>query len=117
MLAVIVSLKLWSENLRGHQILVRTVNQNTELVINTGRSRVPFVQSCFRELWFYASRLGFELRALYILGHQNTIADCLRRWDNDPKFQQTFYEAAHLHYNTLMEYPCSFHLLRFDCQW
>ena len=117
MLAVIVSLKLWSEELRGQRILVRTDNQNTELAINTGRSRVPFVQSCLRELWFYASRFDFELRALYIPGHQNTIADSLSRWDNDPHYQHLFYEAAHLHYNTLTEYSCSFDLFRFDCQW
>ena len=117
MLAVIVSLQLWSEELRGQRILVRTDNQNTELAINTGRSRVSFVQSCLRELWFYASCFDFELRAFYISGHQNTIADSLSRWDNDPKFQHTFYEAAHLHHNPLTEYIFSFDFFRFDCQW
>ena len=77
MLALIVSLKLWSEELCGQRILVRTDNQNTELAIKTGRSRVPFVQSCLRELWFYASRFDFKLRTLYIPGHQNIIADSL----------------------------------------
>lgn len=117
MLAVIISLKLWSEELRGQRILVRTDNQNTEVAINTGRSRVPFVQSCLRELWFYASRFDFELRALYIPGHQNTIADSLSRWDTDPKFSRTFHGATHLHHSTLTEYVCSFDLFRFDCQW
>ena len=60
MLAVILSLKLWSEELRGKRILVRSDNQSNEPAINTGRSRVPFVQSCLRELWFYASRFDFE---------------------------------------------------------
>ena len=68
MLAVIVSLQLWSEELRGQQILVQTDNQNTELAINTGRSRVPFVQLCLCKLWFYASCFDFKLRALYIPG-------------------------------------------------
>ena len=68
--AVTVSVKLWSEELWGQRILVRTENQNTELAINTGRSRVPFVQSCLRELWFYASLFDFELRALHIPGHE-----------------------------------------------
>ena len=40
MLAIIISLKLWSEELRGQRILVRTDNQNTELAINTGCSRL-----------------------------------------------------------------------------
>ena len=117
MSAVIVSLKLWSADLRGRRILVRTENQNTELAINTGRSRVPFVQSCLRELWFYAFRFDFELRALHIPGHQNTITDSLSRWDSDAKFYRNFFEAAHLHYNTLTKYVCSFDLFRFDCQW
>ena len=108
MLAVIVSLKLWSADLRSQRILVRTDHQDTELAINTGRSRVPFVQSCFRELWFYASRFDFELRALHIPGHQNTIADSMSRWDSDLKFHRTFFEAAQFHYNTLTEYVCSF---------
>ena len=81
MLDVIVSLKLWSEELRGQRILVRTVS---------------FVQSCLRKLWFYASHFYFELRALYIPGHQNTLADSLSCWDNDPQYQHIFYEAAHL---------------------
>ena len=68
MLAVIVSLQLWSEELRGQQILVQTDNQNTELAINTGRSRVPFVQLCLCKLWFYASCFDFKLRALYTPG-------------------------------------------------
>ena len=74
-----VSLKLWSEELRGQWILVRTDNQNTELAINTGRSRVPFVQSCLRKLWFDASCFDFDLCAPYIPGHQNTIADSTSR--------------------------------------
>ena len=78
-LAVIVSCKLWSKDLHGQRILVRTDNQNTELAINTGRLRVPFVQPCLHEPWFYACHFDFELRALYIPGHQNTIADSLSR--------------------------------------
>ena len=116
MLAVTVSLKLWSRKLRGQRILVRTDNQNTELAINTGRSRVPFSQSCLRELWFYASLFDLELRALHIPGHQNTIADSLSRWDTNSQFHN-IYEAASVHYNTLTEYFCYFDLFHFDCQW
>lgn len=117
MLAVTVSVKLWSTELRGQRILVRTDNQNTELAINTGRSRVPFVQSCLRELWFYASLCDFELRALHIAGHQNSIADALSRWDTQPQYRTTFYDEASLLYNNLSEYFCSFDLFRFKCQW
>ena len=117
MLAVTVSVKMWSEELRGQQVLVRTDNQNTELAINTGRSCAPFVQSCLRELWFYASTFDFELRALHIPGHENIIADSLSRWDTDPLFRVTFRDSASLYYDHLSEYFCSFDLFRFVCQW
>ena len=117
MLAVTVSIKLWSEDLRGLRILVRTDNLNTELAINTGRSRVPFIQSCLRDLWFYASLHDFELQALHIPGYANIIADALSRWDSHPEFRDTFYEAASLHYDTLTEYTCHSDLFHFDCQW
>ena len=117
MLAVTVSIKLWSEDLRGLRILVRTDNLNTELAINTGRSRVPFIQSCLRDLWFYASLHDFELQALHIPGYANIIADALSRWDSHPEFRDTFYTAASLHYDTLTEYTCHSDLFHFDCQW
>ena len=94
MLAVTVSIKLWSDELRGLRILVRTDNLTTEIAVNTGRSRVPFIQSCLRDLWFYASLYDFELRALHIPGYANVIADALSRWDTHPQYRSTFYEAA-----------------------
>ena len=117
MLAVIVSIKLWPVELHGLRILVRSDNLNTVLAINTGRSRVPFIQSCLRDLWFYASLYDFELRALHIPGYANIIADALSYWDTHPPFPTTFYEAASLHYDTLSEFICPSDLFRFECQW
>ena len=43
MLAVTVSIKLWFDELCGLRILVCTDNLTTEIAVNTGRSRVPFI--------------------------------------------------------------------------
>ena len=67
----------------------------------------PFCSIMFTWTLIFASCFDFKLHTLYIPGHQNTIANSLSRWDNDPKFQHTFFEAAHLHHNTLTEYICS----------
>ena len=118
MLALKVSVKLLSEELRGQRILARTDNQNTELAINTGRFRVPFVRCGLRELWFYASLFDFEQRSLHIPGHENTVADSLSLWDNDPRrFRASFRDAASFYYDHLSGYFCSFVLFRFECQW
>ena len=77
LLAITISVKLWSDELRGQRILIRTDNQNTELTINTGHFRIPFIQSRLRELWFFASLFDFELCALHIPGQENAIAELL----------------------------------------
>ncbi len=99
------------------RILVCTDNLNTALAINTGCSPVPFIQSCLRDLWLYASLFDFEIRALHIPGYTHIIADALSPWDTQPEFSIKFYDAAFLHHNSLSEYLCPFDLFRFDCQW
>ena len=56
--------------------MVKTGYQNTELAFSSGRSRVPFIQSGLRELWFYSSLFDFELSTLYIPG-KNTLSNFL----------------------------------------
>lgn len=110
MLAVIISLKLWSEDLQGLRILVRTDNLNTEQAINTGRSRISFIQSCFRELWFYASLYDFELCALHIPGYANVIVDALSRWTLIFNFAQP---SLRLFLSTMTPYPSTLALQTF----
>ena len=117
MLAVIVSLKLWSEELRGQRILVRT-----DKTLNLPSTPVAHVSLLFNHVY---ANFGFMLPVLILslaplisrVTRTPLLPDSLSRWDNDPQFQHTFYEAAHLHYNALTEYICSFDLFRFDCQW
>ena len=116
-LAVTVSVKLWASELQGQRLLVRTDNKNTELTINHGCSRVPFIQSCLRELWLLVARFDLDVQAQHIAGIQNVAADCLSRWDSDPQFQQHFYEAVCPYYTHPIEYFCDPHLFKFQCEW
>ncbi|CAG2202644.1 unnamed protein product [Mytilus edulis] len=80
MLTVVVCLKLWGTKLRGKRIIIKCDNQVTVTVINTGRSRNQFLQSCLREICFVAAINEFELRAVHIAGVDNRLADMLSRW-------------------------------------
>ena len=82
-LSVTVSIKLWASVLSRQRILVHTDNKNTDLAINSDKSRVSFSQACLRELWLYAARYDFEICARHIARSQNALADCFSRWDLD----------------------------------
>ncbi|KAL9972505.1 hypothetical protein ACROYT_G018824 [Oculina patagonica] len=66
LLAIMVALKLWGDRLRGKRFLLHCDNANSVLALNSGRSRVPGMQACLREIWFLSALFDFEFRAEHI---------------------------------------------------
>ena len=60
-------------------------------VINTGKSRNIFHQSCLREICFVAAVHDFEIRAVHISSCDNRISDYLSRWHLDLFYSKEFY--------------------------
>lgn len=83
MLTIVVALKIWGVQLRGHRITIFCDNQSSCAIINKGSSRSDFMQSCLREICFLAASHEFELRAKHISGVNNRLADHLSRWEQD----------------------------------
>ena len=50
-------------------------------VLNSGRSKDPFLLSCLRELCYISAAGEFQVRARHLEGKDNRIADLLSRWD------------------------------------
>lgn len=94
LLAVMVALKLWGALLYGQRITFQCHNINGVLAINSGRSRVPGMQLCLREIWFLTARHDIDIRAKHIPGLENSIADHLSRWHLSPSHQQRFAELT-----------------------
>ena len=88
LLTVIVACKVWRRKLRGKRLVVNCDNQVTVTVINSGRARAPFLQSCLRELAFVAATGEFEVRANFIPGIKNHLPDLLSRWGEPDKRAQ-----------------------------
>ncbi len=80
MLALMVCMKLWCSNWKGKRIRVLCDNQTSVIVLNTGRTRDPFLQACLREICMLAATAEFEVRARHIPGDTNRIPDLLSRW-------------------------------------
>ena len=53
-LIILIALKLWKRLFTGHHVCVRCDNMACVYVLNTGRSRDPFLLKCVREIWLLA---------------------------------------------------------------
>ena len=82
LLTIVVALKLWGARWTGLRITVRCDNEAAVTVVNTGRCRNPFMNSCLREICYFAAIHEFEVCAVHIPGVSNYFADLLSRWDS-----------------------------------
>ncbi len=114
-LAVTVCCKLWGANWGGQRLRCLCDNMCTVLLINTSRSRDPFLQACIRELWFLASKYSFELRATHISGVDNRIADHLSRWSLNESHREEFHRLTHAYH--LREHQVPPDLFNFSHDW
>ena len=90
LLTIMVTLKLWGELLRGKRVILQCDNENSVLAINSGRSRVPGMHLCLREIWFLTARYDIEIFAQHVAGVDNSIADHLSRWHLSPVHRTRF---------------------------
>lgn len=90
LLVIVVALKLWKNKFRGKRILVQCDNKTSVDVLNSGRARSSFFNSCLREVAFVAAQWDFEIKAVHIPGVSNRIPDLLSRWDLEPSARTEF---------------------------
>lgn len=107
---------MWAPTLARRRFLISCDNEAAVTVINSGVTRDCFMQRCLRQLWFTASLHDFEIRASFIPGDHNTLADALSRWQltGNSKSQRDFYfyrSKVGIQYS-FIEVPE--HLLRFQ---
>ena len=117
MLSIVVAFKVWGHLLTKKNITVFCDNLSCVMVINSGRTRDPFLLKCLRELCFISSIHEFTIRARHLTSNENRIADILSRWDilNNPKnlFEQA---TKDLHFQ-LKEYVITDELFKLSCKW
>jgi hypothetical protein len=89
-LAVSVALKLWATKLTGLRLRILCDNSATVCVINSGRTKDPFLLRCMREICYTSAIGGFQVRAEHIPGVDNRLPDLLSRWDLEPKARAQF---------------------------
>ena len=91
---IVVAVKFWAHKLHQRKFIVSCDNEAAVTVVNSGKSKDPFMQRCLRELWFTAAVYDCELTARHIPGVHNVLADALSRWHADSSYHELFHSTA-----------------------
>ena len=79
-IAIILCLRLWASYFKGKRIVVFCDNKVVCQVINSGKASCEVLQNSLREICFIAAFHEFEIRAEFLEGSSNRLADILSRW-------------------------------------
>ena len=90
LLAVLLGVRIWGHQCESLKLQIYCDNDASVNVINSSKTKDPFMATCIRELWLEVSKFNFELRAVHLPGVENRVADCLSRWDLHPKYKAWF---------------------------
>ena len=91
MLTVLIAVRLWGSCLQSLKVQIYCDNESAVNVINSGKTKDPFLATCIREIWLVVSKFGFQLRAVHLPGEENRIPDWLSRWDCGQKYRDLFH--------------------------
>ena len=82
MLNILVALHIFGEFWHGHRIGVKCDNLAVVQVLQTGKTRDPFLGACARNIWMESAKTDIDLMYSHIQGSKNMVADLLSRWKN-----------------------------------
>ena len=90
MLAVLVGVRIWGSYCQGLRVQIYCDNESVVRVINSSRTKDPFMATCLRELWLEVAEFGFQLRAVHLPGEENRVPDWLSRWELGQNYRDLF---------------------------
>ena len=91
MLTVVVAVRIWGHRLGRAKIKVYCDNEATVHVVNSGKTRDPFMQCCLRELCYVTAKAQCVIRAVHLPGVKNRLPDLLSRWSISPQARDEFH--------------------------
>lgn len=91
LLVVVIAVKRWGQGWKGKRIRIWCDSEVACSVINTGRTRDPFLLKCIRELAYLSATGQFQIKACHIPGVENRVSDWLSRWHLSHKYADRFW--------------------------
>ena len=115
LLTIVVAVKTWGNSLKGNKVVVNYDNSTSCRVLNTGFSRDSFLQSCLREICYFAAINEFQIKASLLTSTENRIADYLSRWILKSCFSESFFQ--YVNRMSVTEYFVDESFFRFSRNW
>ena len=88
LLNVVVALKTWANEWRGHTVQVSCDNMNACLAVQSSRSKDPFIQHCIREIFVWRVSFDVDLAIVHCPGRNMTRADALSRMHKEQRCRE-----------------------------
>lgn len=88
MLNIAAAVKLWAPRWAKHHVLLHCDNAAAVAVLQSGRSRDPFLLDCARQIWYYKATHDFVLDPHHKSGQDLTTADALSRHHLSDRFRR-----------------------------
>ena len=102
---MLIALKtLVPQSMRNVEVRVTTDNIATMHVLNTGKTRDPFMAACARELWLMAALQELRIILDHAPGESLVLADALSRRHMSPEYERTVSEYVY-HLNLIPVAP------------
>ena len=79
MLNIIIALRLWAKDLAASSATFHCDNLAVVQVVNSGKTRDTFLNTCIRHIWFITGVYDNDLQLTHIQGHKNLTANSLSR--------------------------------------
>ena len=84
LLTILVGLKIWGERFRNLRIQIFCDNSASVVVLNSGKTKDPYMLRIIREIAYFSVTYNFQVKAVHLAGEFNRIADGLSRAPIDP---------------------------------
>ena len=95
LLTIVVAVKMWGFALIGKKVVVNCDNSTSCKVLDTGFSRDSFLQSCLREICYFAAINEFQIKANLLTSSENRLAVFLSRWSlNESHYKELFHDLV-----------------------
>jgi len=92
-LSIIIALERWAPHFANNHVIVFTDNMSAKAAINKGSSRIDGIMDSLRHLFWLGAWYNFTVKAVYIPGRNNLVADTLSRLHTPGKFE-LFYDLV-----------------------
>lgn len=104
-LNIVVAFKLWGYKWSGKKVRVYTDNMVTCYLLQTGRSRDPFLLDCAREIFMMTTKYDICMLVCHKPGAELITADALSRAQFSPRFMELITQSQELKNKVQIQVP------------